>query len=149
MFDDIRSDDGRKVDGHKRERGVRPEAERPLSDREVPLPRPETARVLSPAIHAWLDGELPEAAVRSGETQQDVEFWKRMAEVTEARRHLATPTHVQQRIMDALPNTVPQLITPWWRREFVITPAAALGAAGALIALTAAVTALLVVIVHR
>jgi len=51
--------------------------------------------------------------------------------------------------MDALPNTVPQLITPWWRREFVITPAAALGAAGALIALTAAVTALLVIIAHR
>jgi len=140
MFDDIRSDDGRKVDGHKRERGVRPEAERPLADREVPLARPDTARVLSPTIHAWLDGELPEAVVRRGDTQR---------EVTEARRHLATPTHVQQRIMDALPNTVPQLITPWWRREFVITPAAALGAAGALIALTAAVTALLLVIVHR
>ena len=149
MFDDIRSDDGRKVDGHKRERGVRPEAERPLADREVPLARPDTARVLSPTIHAWLDGELPEAVVRRGDTQRDVDFWKRMAEVTEARRHLATPTHVQQRIMDALPNTVPQLITPWWRREFVITPAAALGAAGALIALTAAVTALLLVIVHR
>ena len=55
----------------------------------------------------------------------------------------------QQRIMDALPHTVPQLITPWWRREFVITPAAALGAAGALIALTAALTALFVVIAHR
>ena len=123
MFDDIRSDDGRKVDGHKRERGVRPEAERPLADREVPLARPDTARLLSPAIHAWLDGELPEAVVRRGDTQRDVDFWKRMAEV-------------------------PQLITPWWRREFVITPAAALGAAGALIALTAAVTALLVVIVH-
>ena len=90
MFDDIRSDDGRKVDGHKRERGVRPEAERPLADREVPLARPDTARVLSPTIHAWLDGELPEAVVRRGDTQRDVDFWTRMAEVTEARRHQAS-----------------------------------------------------------
>jgi hypothetical protein len=147
MFDDIRSDDGQRLDGRRPAR--RPDSERPLSDREVPLPRPETARVLSPAIHAWLDGELPEAAVRNGETQQDVEFWKRMAQVTETRRHLTTPVHVQQRIMDALPHNVPQLITPWYRREFVITPAAALGAAGALIALTAAVTALLGVLAHR
>ena len=147
MFDDIRSDDGRRLDG--RQPAQRSESERPLSDREVPLPRPETARVLSPAIHAWLDGELPEAAVRRGDTQQDVEFWKQMAQMTETRRHLRTPAHVQQRIMDALPHTAPQLITPWYRREFVITPAAALGAAGALIALTAAVTALLVVLAQR
>jgi len=106
-------------------------------------------RVLSPAVHAWLDGELPEAVVRRGDTQRDVEFWKRMAEATEARRHLRTPAHVQQRIMDALPQSAPQVITPWWRREFVLTPAAALGAAGALIALTAAVTALFIVLAHR
>jgi hypothetical protein len=151
MFDDIRSDNGRSLDGDKRDR--RPErgaeTEAPLTDREVPLAQPDTGRLLSPAIHAWLDGELPEAAVRRGDTQRDVEFWKRMAQVTDARRHLATPPHVQQRIMDALPHTVPQLITPWWRREFVITPAAALGAAGALIALTAALTALFVVLAHR
>ena len=72
-----------------------------------------------------------------------------MAQATETRRHLVTPTHVQQRIMDALPHTVPQLITPWWRREFVITPATALGAAGALVALTAALTALFLVLAQR
>jgi hypothetical protein len=147
MYDDIHSEDGQRLDGHRREK--RPEIERPLADREVPLARPDTARVLSPAIHAWLDGELPEAVVRRGDTQRDVDFWKRMAQATEARRHLTTPAHVQQRIMDALPNNVPQLITPWWRREFVITPAAALGAAGALVALTAALTALFVVVAHR
>jgi hypothetical protein len=136
MFDDMHSENGRNLDGQKRER-------------EVPLAQPDTARQLSPAIHAWLDGELPEAAVRRGDTQRDVEFWRRMAQVTEARRHMTTPVHVQQRIMDALPRNVPQLITPWWRREFVITPAAALGAAGALVALTAAVTALFVVLAHR
>jgi hypothetical protein len=150
MFDDIRSGDGR-LDGPRRER--RPEngsePARPLADREVPLAQPDTGRVLSPQIHAWLDGELPEAAVRQGELQRDVDFWNRLARATETRRHVTTPAHVQQRIMDALPRNVPQLITPWYRREFVITPAAALGAAGALIAMTAAVTALVLVLVHR
>jgi hypothetical protein len=146
MFDDIRSDDGQ-LDGRKRER--RSEIERPLADREVPLPQPDTGRMLSPAVHAWLDGELPEAAVRRGETQRDVEFWKRIADATESRRHLRTPALVQQRIMDALPQSPPQMITPWWRREFVLTPAAAVGAAGALIALTAAVTALAMVLARR
>jgi hypothetical protein len=147
MFDDIRSDGGQNLDGRKRER--RSEIERPLTDREVPLAQPEMGRVLSPAIHAWLDGELPEAAVRRGDTERDVEFWKRMAEATDTRRHLRTPAHVQQRIMDALPHSVPQVITPWWRREFVLTPAAALGVAGALIALTAALTALFIVLALR
>jgi hypothetical protein len=146
MFDDIPSDAGR-LNGRKQERPA--EIERPLTDREVPLSQPDTTRVLSPAIHAWLDGELPEAAVRRGEMQRDVEFWKLMAQVTESRRHVSTPAHVQQRIMDALPHNPPQLITPWYRREFVLTPATALGAAGALIALTAAVTALIAVLVQR
>ncbi|HEY2376508.1 MAG TPA: hypothetical protein VGH98_11090 [Gemmatimonadaceae bacterium] len=153
MFDDIHSENGRNLDGHKRERRPQPERrselEHPLSDREVPLPQPDLGRQLSPAIHAWLDGELPEAAVRHGDTQHDVEFWKRMAQVTDTRRHMTTPAHVQQRIMDALPRTAPQLITPWYRREFVITPAAAFGVVGAIIALTAAVTALFVVLFQR
>jgi hypothetical protein len=51
--------------------------------------------------------------------------------------------------MDALPNNPPQVITPWWRREFVLTPAAAIGAVGALIALTAAITALTMVLARR
>jgi len=147
MLDDIGSNDGQKLDGRKQERRV--PVERPLTDREVPLPQPETARVLSPAIHAWLDGELPEAAVKRGDMERDVEFWKRMAQVVETRRHVTTPAHMQQRIMDALPHNVPALITPWYRREFVITPAAVLGAAGALVALTAAITALTMVLAHR
>lgn len=147
MFDDIRSNDGPKINGRNQERRV--PVERPLSDREVPLPQPDTARVLSPAIHAWLDGELPEAAVKRGDMERDVEFWKRMAQVVETRRHVTTPVHMQQRIMDALPHNVPAVITPWYRREFVITPAAVLGAAGALVALTAAITALTMVLAHR
>jgi hypothetical protein len=148
MFDDIRSDDGLNLDGRKRER--RGENHRPLADREVPLaPTDPGTRVLSPAVHAWLDGELPEAAVRKGETQRDVEFWKQLLEAAEERRHLRTPAHLEQRIMAALPHTVPQVITPWWRREFVVSPSAALGVAGALIALAAALTALVMVLARN
>ena len=147
MLDDIRPNDGPKVDGRTQERRV--PVERPLTDREVPLAQPDTTRVLAPAVHAWLDGELPEAAVKRGDMERDVEFWKRMAHVVETRRHVTAPVNMQQRIMDALPHNVPALITPWYRREFVITPAAALGAAGALVALTAAITALTMVLAHR
>lgn len=148
MFDDTRSDDGLRIDGHNRAR--RGDRERPLSDREVPLPQP-AQRVLSPAVHAWLDGELPEAALRSadGETKRDVEFWNRINDETERRRRMRTPDYLEHRIMEAIPHTTPQLITPWWRREFVLTPAAALGAAAALVAVVAAVTALLIVLAQR
>ena len=148
MLDDIRSDDGLNLDGQKRER--RRDHQRPLADREVPLAPNETEpRLLSPAVHAWLDGELPEAAVRKGETQRDVEFWKQLLEAAEQRRHLRTPAQLEQRIMAALPHTVPQVITPWWRREFVISPSTALGVAGALVALVAALTALAMVLARN
>ncbi len=137
MLDDIHPEDGLNVNGQRRVR--RTEEERPLTDREVPL-GDQVGRVLSPAVHAWLDGELPEAAVRKGDTARDVEFWRRLNEAAESRRHMRTPAHVQARIMDALPQSVPQLITPWWRREFVITPAALVTTAGVLVVLTAAAT---------
>ena len=144
MVDDLRSDDGLGgFDGHHRQ-VRRSEKERPLSDREVPLGPSEHARVLSPAVHAWLDGELPEASVRKGDTARDVEFWKQINVEVDQRRRMRTPVYIEARIMDALPQTVPQVITPWWRREFVITPGKAVGAAAALMVAAAVVTAVLV-----
>jgi hypothetical protein len=113
---------------------------RPMADREVPLDR---HGALSAAVHAWLDGELPEAAVRKGETAKDVEFWQMIAQETAQMRRMRTPPHVEAMIMDALPQTAPQLITPWYRREFVLTPGTLVGGAVALVAATAVVTALL------
>ena len=136
MVDDLRSDDGLGgFDGHHHNRPVRRvEKERPLADREVPLGSQEQeARVLSPAVHAWLDGELPEASVRKGDTARDVEFWKNINVEVDRRRRMHTPTYLEAQIMDALPQTAPQVITPWYRREFVITPKAAVGGAVALV----------------
>ncbi|HKO16971.1 MAG TPA: hypothetical protein VJU87_12080 [Gemmatimonadaceae bacterium] len=75
---------------------------RPLADREVPLPA-SAPRVLSPAVHAWLDGDLPEGAVCEEDARRDVEFWKALGQEMERRRHLAAPPTLPRRIMEALP----------------------------------------------
>jgi hypothetical protein len=137
MFDDLHSD-GRSENGRKRENG---QPERPLADREVPL-TPPTATIAD-AVHAWLDGEAPESSVRRGEWSRDVDFWKRIDEDLAARRRLKTPAHLQAQIMNALPMHAPQIITPWWRRELVVTPGTAIAAAAALVTLAAVVTAML------
>jgi len=143
MVDDLRSDDGLGgFDGHHHRPTRRSDKERPLADREVPLGQQEhDARVLAPAVHAWLDGELPEASVRKGETARDVEFWKQINVEVDRRRRTRTPAYLEAQIMEALPQTVPALITPWYRREFVVTPFAAVGTAATLVVVAAAVTA--------
>jgi hypothetical protein len=145
MLNDLHSDDDLGTDGRKRVR--RKEDERPLADREVPLGQPGE-KVLAVSVHAWLDGELPEAAVRKGDTARDVEFWNRLTLEVDKRRHLRTPAHLQARIMEALPHTVPQVITPWWRREFVVTPVGALVAGATLVAAAALATAVFLQATH-
>jgi hypothetical protein len=134
MFDDIRSDGHDQ--GRKRERPAQPA--RPLSDREVPLGQPGVT--ISSAVHAWLDGETPERDARRGEWSKDVDFWKRLDDDLSTRRRMQTPAHLTAQIMNAIPQHAPQLITPWWKREFVVTPSAAIIAVMALIAASAAAT---------
>src|SRR5438874_1075434 len=124
MFDDLRSDDDLSgLEGHHPRTIRRSDRQRPLADREVPLGHQEEEnRVLAPAVHDWLDGQLPEASVRKGTTAHDVEFWKNINAEVDRRRRINTPTYLEAQIMSALPQTAPQLITPFWRREFVVTP---------------------------
>jgi hypothetical protein len=142
MYDDLSSDAGLSRDGHKRP--VQDAPARPLVDREVPLGQ-QADRPLAAPVHAWLDGELPEAAVRKSDAVKDVEFWRGLdAEMARVRR-LRTPQHVEAQIMAALPTHAPAAtITPWFRREFVVTPTTALLVGGALVAAASIVTALLV-----
>ena len=131
--------DGR--DGHKGSapKNQRDHEVRPVVEREVPLGQ-QAERVLASTVHAWLDGELPEAAVRKGDTARDVEFWHTVNDQMERARRLRTPEHVEAQIMSALPHHAPAVITPWWRREFVITPMTAVTVAAALITLAVAAT---------
>jgi hypothetical protein len=112
-----------------------------MADREVPLRR--TSRTPA-AVHAWLDGDLPEAAVRRGDTAKHVEFWKELNTEADKRRQMRTPPHVYAQIMSSLPQTTPRVITPWWRRQFAMTPAIAMAVGTALLLVGAAVAMMLV-----
>ena len=135
MFDDLNSE------GRPPARRRTPDAGRPLSDREVPLGPPST--VLADSLHAWLDGEATESGARRGESARDVDFWKRLDDDLMRRRRQRTPVGLQARIMAALPMHAPQVITPWWRREMVVSPTGALAAVVTMMAVAAAATALM------
>jgi hypothetical protein len=147
MFHDLHSDG--LGDGPK---GKRPagQPERPLVDREVPLDRngPTRSTAIADAVHAWLDGEATESEARRGDSNRQVDFWKRLDEDLAARRRLRTPAHLQAQIMNALPMHAPTVITPWWKREFVVTQTSAIVAATTLVVAAAAATALVLRLPH-
>jgi hypothetical protein len=89
---------------------ARPASNAPMADREVPLPGSEAFGSTPAAVHAWLDGEASEADARQADAKQ-VALWVRISEETSARRRMTTPSYVQQRIMDALPDARPAMAT--------------------------------------
>ena len=149
MLDDL-NPGSRPRDGEqtgKKEKATRQRSDRDREVRSVverEMPGQQSERVLAASVHAWLDGELPEAAVRKGDTARDVEFWRTLNDQMDRARHMRTPEHVEANIMAALPHHAPQVITPWFEREFVITPFTAVAVAAGLVAATAAVTVALV-----
>lgn len=146
MLDDMNTGSTRDHrEGHKdgatsgRSRRDRDKEVRSVVEREVPLGQ-QSDRALSSAVHSWLDGELPEAAVRKGDTARDVEFWRNVNSQMDRARRMRTPVHVEAQIMSALPHHAPQMISPWYQREFVIRPAAAVAVAIALVTIAVAAT---------
>ncbi|MEK7402254.1 MAG: hypothetical protein AABZ80_07795 [Gemmatimonadota bacterium] len=142
MLDDLNSDlpvPGRHESRTPASRGKKEREVHPVVEREIPLGT-KSERSLDSSVHAWLDGELPEAAVRVGNTAKDVEFWRNLSRNMDRSRLVRTPEHVEAQIMAALPHHAPQMITPWFRREFVVTPMAAVSAGAALMAVAAAIT---------
>lgn len=149
MLDDLNPGTGPRRDGDSakkektaKQRSDRDREVRSVVEREMPFEQSE--RVLAASVHAWLDGELPEAAVRKGDTARDVEFWRTLNDQMDRARHMRTPEHVEANIMAALPHHAPQVISAWYEREFVITPFTAVAVAAGLVAATAAVTVALI-----
>jgi len=103
-------------------------AARPPADREVPI-EGHTAT----AINAWLDGDVPESAVRRADTARDVDFWLRIEKEVEVRRDMKTPAHVFQQIMESLPEATPRT-TVWYERPLTVSPMVAITAAAAAVA---------------
>lgn len=114
MLDKKNERDGRS----DRERPIRPADDlASLGDREVPL-----APAATDVVNRWLDGEIPEPANLRGDAARSVDFWKKMGEETERRRHMVTPAHLQERIMAALPPLATST-TPWYRKDVHLTSA--------------------------
>jgi hypothetical protein len=108
-----------------------------MADREVPIELSRTPDL----VHAWLDGEIPESAVRGAEAVQHVEFWKQLDRELEVRREARAPADLVARIMTALPATAPQAAESWWNRPVSMNPVAVAAAAAGLLALGAAIGA--------
>ena len=136
MLDDLNPREGKSEPGRDRPRSV---PSRPFADREVPRGTRRTPQT----VQAWLDGDLPEAAVRRGDTARDVDFWRRIESEVDKRRRMKTPAYVQERIMQALPQATPRVITPFWRRQFAVTPTMAVAVGAAMLALGVLLTSLI------
>lgn len=132
LYDDMNEHPEKSVPAPQRERASKPPTEREV---EISIPR----RTTPASVHAWLDGDLPEAAVRRGDTSRDVEFWNKLNRDITVRRQMQTPAYVYDQIMESLPETTPGMTTSWFRKPFGMTPVMAIGAAAAIFALGIAI----------
>ena len=107
-----------------------------VGDREVPLNSHATTEV----INRWLDGDTTEPTGLRGDAARTVEFWRRIGEETDRRRRMATPVHLQDKIMAALPPLDTAKSVPLHRRDLrksagmILATVAGLIALGALVA---------------
>lgn len=82
-------------------------AERPMADREVPLPGVSAAdATTADVIQMWLDGDATEAVARQ-ENNPAVEFWMRVGTDVEPMRRAKAPAHLMANIMAAIPVKEP------------------------------------------
>ena len=80
-------------------------ADRPVADREVPLPEVAAADTAD-AVQMWLDGEASEAEAREA-NEKAVQFWARVAQDTDGMRQVKAPAGLAANIMAALPGKAP------------------------------------------
>ena len=59
----------------------------------------------TPAVQAWLDGEVPREGLATADEQETAELWSRINKEAEELRKRHTPIHVQGRILSSLPAT--------------------------------------------
>ncbi len=59
----------------------------------------------TPAVQAWLDGEVPREGLATADEQETAELWARINKEAETLRQRHTPIHVQSRILSSLPAT--------------------------------------------
>ncbi|MDQ3082181.1 MAG: hypothetical protein M3R07_08200 [Gemmatimonadota bacterium] len=59
----------------------------------------------TPAVQAWLDGDVPREGLATADEQETADLWARINQEAETLRQRHTPIHVQSRILSSLPAT--------------------------------------------
>ena len=90
-------------------RNPTPRVERPLTDREVPLPGIAAADATASVVHQWLDGEATEADARRA-NDAAVEFWQQVERDAQTMKAVKAPAHLAANIMAAIPVREPGTI---------------------------------------
>lgn len=83
-------------------REAAPVQERPMADREVPLPGTAAADASASVINQWLDGEATETEARRADGHA-VDFWNKLGTDTDRMKRMKTPSHIAANIMSAIP----------------------------------------------
>lgn len=103
MLDRHEAHDDRNLGQDLPQRDAAPVVDRPVADREVPLPGMAAAEGPALVIQQWLDGETSEAEARRADAKQ-VDLWKMISAETDQRRRMTTPAYVAANIMAAIPE---------------------------------------------
>ncbi len=86
-------------------------AERPATRPATPETAPQASladgdalepRLTSPALHAWLDGEISDASLAITERPQVIAMWKALGTDADKLRHMATPSSVEAIVMQKI-----------------------------------------------
>lgn len=83
----------------------------------------------TPAVQAWLDGEVPREGLATPDEQETAEFWSRINSEADQLRRRSTPIHVQQKILNSIPDEPAGSATPsrpTWTSITMSVPAAIL-----------------------
>lgn len=77
------------------------ETSEPLPDKPIYRKTPPA----TPAVQAWLDGDVPREGLATADEQETADLWARINQEAETLRQRHTPIHVQSRILSSLPAT--------------------------------------------
>ena len=93
----------------------------------------------TPAVQAWLDGEVDREGLASAEEQETAAFWTKVNDEAEQLRRRKTPIHVQQKILVSLPSEPAGTPARTASGGITLTPTVAIALAAALVALGAVI----------
>lgn len=93
-------------DAHEGAAGRGGAGDRPLADREVPLPSLASADRQQAVVHAWLDGEVAVELAHDSAPER-VRFWQELTVQVEVHRARSAPASLLQAVMAALPSVPP------------------------------------------